>query len=54
MIKITKSEKEALLQNCPGTHIRRTMNQRSKRHRYYCEESPAVMDFLLKRRKAGA
>ena len=46
MVLITKPEKEAILERFPKVNIVRTMRQRSKRHRYYCEEAPQVMRFL--------
>lgn len=46
MIAINKSEKEAILERFPNVHIVRTMKQKSKRHRYYCEEARSVMKFL--------
>lgn len=46
MIAITKSEKDAIRQQFPNVHIVRTMKQRSKRHRYYCEETTPVMRYL--------
>ena len=39
MILITKEEKDAISKFFPDAHIVRTMRQKSKRHRYYCEES---------------
>lgn len=50
MVLITKSEKEAILDKFPKVNIVRTMRQRSKRHRYYCEEAPQVMRYLDKLR----
>ena len=46
MVLISKPEKEAILERFPKVNIVRTMKQRSKRHRYYCEESPQVMRYL--------
>lgn len=46
MVLISKQEKEAICERFPKVGITRTMKQRSKRHRYYCEEAPAVMRFL--------
>lgn len=53
MVLITKAEKEALLEKFPKVGIVRTMRQRSKRHRYYCEEAPGVMRFLNQLRRNG-
>ena len=46
MIPISKQEKEAILEEYPHTHVVRTMKQKSKRHRYYCEENKRVMNLL--------
>lgn len=56
MIAISKQEKEAIVKRFPNVHIVRTMKQKSKRHRYYCEESKGVMRYLeetLGRSKRG-
>ena len=53
MVLITKPEKEAILEKFPKVNIVRTMRQRSKRHRYYCEEAPQVMRFLNTLRGKG-
>lgn len=50
MIAISKEEKDYISQNIPSAHIVRTMKQKSKRHRYYCEESVPVMRYLNKAR----
>lgn len=54
MVLISKQEKEAIRERFQKVGITRTMRQRSKRHRYYCEEAPAVMRFLNKLRNEGA
>lgn len=54
MIVITKAEKEAIREQFPKVHIVRTMKQKSKRHRYYCEETRQVMRFLNKLRDEPA
>ncbi len=46
MIAISKDEKEVIAKRFPKVHIVRTMKQKSKRHRYYCEESKGVMRYL--------
>lgn len=46
MIVITKQEKEDIVKRFPNIHIVRTMKQKSKRHRYYCEESKGVLRYL--------
>lgn len=48
MIAISKEEKEYISKNISEAHIVRTMKQKSKRHRYYCEESVPVMRYLAK------
>lgn len=50
MILITKEEKDAISKLYPDAHIVRTMRQKSKRHRYYCEESTGVMRYLTQAR----
>ena len=50
MILINKEEKELISRFFPNVHITRTMKQKSKRHRYYCEEDKRVMVFLRKLR----
>ena len=52
MILITKEEKDAISKFFPDAHIVRTMRQKSKRHRYYCEESVGVMKCLGEVREA--
>ena len=46
MIAINKAEKDAISARFPNVHIVRTMKQKSKRHRYYCEESKPVLRYL--------
>lgn len=46
MIAINKAEKEIISAKFSKVHIVRTMKQKSKRHRYYCEEARQVMRFL--------
>lgn len=48
MIAITKEEKNVLHAELPSAHIVRTMKQKSKRHRYYCEETRPVL-YVLER-----
>lgn len=50
MILITREEKDAISKLYPDAHIVRTMRQKSKRHRYYCEESIGVMKYLAQAR----
>lgn len=48
MILINKDEAMAVRESVPGAHVVRTMKQKSKRHRYYCEETKAVMSVINK------
>lgn len=50
MVLINKKEKDAIVKRFPNVHIVRTMKQKSKRHRYYCEEKISVMRFLERMR----
>lgn len=50
MIAINKKEKEAIQERYPDIYIVRTMKQKSKRHRYYCVESPKVLRLLNRMR----
>lgn len=51
MISINKTEAMALRKNLPNVHIVRTMKQKSKRGRYFCEESKSAIYFLKNLRK---
>lgn len=53
MIAINKAEKDAISAQFPNVHIVRTMKNKSKRHRYYCEESRAVIRYLNRVRGDG-
>lgn len=53
MIAISKIEKDEIKKRFPNAHIVRTMKQKSKRHRYYCEESRGVLRFLERFRGLG-
>lgn len=53
MIAISKSEKDVICKRFPTVHIVRTMRQKSKRHRYFCEESRAVLSYLKEARSKG-
>ena len=53
MIAISKEEKEIILKMCPNVHIVRTAKQRSKRHRYYCEENRGAMALLKSLRESS-
>lgn len=46
MIAINKAEKKVVQEQFPNAHIVRTMKQKSKRGRYYCEETPKVMRLI--------
>lgn len=46
MVLISKEEKEKISKRFPNIHITRTMRQKSKRHKYYCEEGGAVLKYL--------
>lgn len=50
MIAVTKDEVEVIRERFPYAHIVRTMKQKSKRHRYFCEEAKPVMRYLAKSR----
>lgn len=53
MIAITKAEKDAIRAQFPTVYIVRTVKKKSKRHRYYCEESKSVMRYLNKIRNSS-
>lgn len=53
MIAITAQEKEIIAERLPNVHIRRTVRQKSKRHKYYMEESRPAMRLLGRLRKAN-
>lgn len=46
MVAITKDEAQMIRERFPYAHIVRTMKQKSKRHKYFCEESRKVIAFL--------
>ena len=46
MITITSQEKEIIAERMPNVHIRRTVRQKSKRHKYYMEENKSAMRLL--------
>lgn len=48
MIAVTKEEVEAIRKLFPYAHTVRTMKQKSKRHRYFCEEAKPVLRYLSK------
>ena len=51
MVLISKAEKEMIRERFPRVNIVRTMRQKSKRHRYYCEEVPQAMRYLNELRR---
>lgn len=51
MIIISANEKDAIAERFPNVHIRRTVKQKSKRHRYYMEEGRAAMKYLNELRR---
>ena len=52
MISISQKEKEIIAKKFPRVHIRRTVKQKTKRHRYYMEEDRAAMRMLRNLRSA--
>lgn len=53
VIAINAEERKIITERLPDIHVRRTVKQKSKRHRYYVEESRDVMRILrLLRRPA--
>lgn len=48
LVPVSKEEAYFVRAEIPGAHIVRTMKKKSKRHKYYCEESSAVMHALLR------
>lgn len=54
MIAITATEKKHILERMPNAHIRRTVKQKSKRHKYYMEESRKALHILNEYRKSIA
>ena len=51
LIIINKEEATELRRQIPSVHVHRTAKQRSKRHRYFVEESYKVLALLQKLRK---
>lgn len=51
MVSITQEEKKVIAERFPQTHIRRTVQQKTKRHRYYMEESKNAMRLLKELRR---
>lgn len=53
LIAITSQEKEIIMERVPNVHIRRTVRQKSSRHKYYMEESKNAMRLLRELRNNG-
>lgn len=51
MISINKEEATEIRKRIPSAHIVRTARQKSRRHRYFVEESYKVIALLQKIRK---
>lgn len=51
LIVVNKEEAMELRRQIPSVHVHRTAKQRSKRHRYFVEESYKVLALLQKIRK---
>lgn len=51
LITINKEEARLVREKFPNAHIMRTMKQKSKRGRYYCEENRKVINFINNIRK---
>lgn len=52
VVIISEQEKKVIAQAVPDVHIRRTVKQKSKRHRYYMEENAYAMRILRSLRAA--
>lgn len=50
MININKEEARAIREKFPHVHVTRTMKQKSKRGRYFCEEDRSALRFLFSMR----
>lgn len=50
MIAINAREKELIMERYPDIHIVRTVKQKSHRHRYFCVETPGVMELIAELR----
>lgn len=46
MVTITSQEKEIIAARMPNVHIRRTVKQKTRRHKYYMEENKNAMRLL--------
>lgn len=53
MISISAKEKNIIAAKMPKIHIRRTVKQKSKRHRYYMEESKSALRLLASLREGS-
>lgn len=54
MVIISAHEKEVISARMPDVHIRRTVKQKSKRHKYYMEENKGAMRLLKELRSTNA
>lgn len=54
VVLISLDEKNYIAERLPDVHIRRTVQQKSKRHRYYMEESRSAMKMLWRLRNPDA
>lgn len=53
LIAISAKEKQIIAETFPMVHIRRTVKQKSNRHRYYMEESRDAMRVLRSLRRSS-
>lgn len=53
MYQISKEEADALRTSCRDVRIVRTMKKKSKRHHYFCDETLAARELLLKMREGN-
>ena len=53
MIAINQREAEAIRKRYPKVFIVRTMKQRSKRHKYYCEEDRRAIALINEMRNSN-
>lgn len=51
MIAITMEEKKQIAALMPHVHIRRTVRQKTKRHKYYMEENRSAVRLLAELRE---
>jgi hypothetical protein len=46
IIRVNKTEVDAIREKFPNVHVRRTCQQKSKRHTYYVEETRGVIGLI--------